>query len=77
MGESLARKIGCFPPRGECQGGGGLSHVNVRLLGDDGSLDRDLGPLLSGVANSKDLVAHFEICDAFAHGADHAGKIST
>ena len=58
--------------------------VNMRqgrgFVGDNRSLDRDLlgvRTLLTGFANAKDLVAHLKICDPFADGADHAGKIST
>ncbi len=58
------------------------SRVDVRqsvgLLGDDGSRDRDLlgiGPFLARLANTEDSVANLEILDAFADGADHAGKI--
>src|SRR5215471_304259 len=64
---------------GERQGGG----VNVRqaagLLGDDRGLDRDLlgiGALLAGLANAEHGVAEAQILDAFADGADHAGKIA-
>jgi hypothetical protein len=32
---------------------------------------------LAGIANSKDRIANLEVCDAFANGADHAGKIPT
>src|SRR5262245_51180158 len=48
------------------------------LLGDDGGLDRDLlgiGALLARLADAEDRVSYLEIGDAFADGADHAGKI--
>src|SRR5262245_2364777 len=63
---------------GEREGGGVDMRQPLRLLGDDGGLDRDLlgiGALLARLADAEDRVSHLEISDAFADGADHAGKI--
>jgi hypothetical protein len=54
-------------------------HRRACLLGDDRRLDRDLlgiGALLAGLANAEHGVAEAKILDAFADGADHAGKIA-
>src|SRR5436190_21997155 len=51
-----------------------------RLLGDDGSPDRDLlavGPFPAAFQNAEHLIADAQVGDAFAERADHAGEIAT